>query len=34
MEKFYCEAIDPDIKQYEEIRRSTTGQGEDFTTGC
>ena len=22
------------IKQYEEIRRLTIGQGEDYTTGC
>ena len=23
-----------DIKRYEEIRKLTTGQGEDYTTGC
>ena len=27
-------AIDSDIKWYEEIRKLTTWQGEDFTTGC
>ena len=26
--------IDSDIKWYEEIRKLTTWQGEDFTTGC
>ena len=31
---FYDQPIDSDIKQYEEIRKLTTGQGEDYTTGC
>ena len=31
---FYDQAIDSDLKQYEEIRKLTTGQGEDYTTGC
>ena len=31
---FYDQAIDPKIKQYEEIRKLTTGQGEDYTTRC
>ena len=31
---FYDQATDSDIKQYEEIRKLTTGQGEDYTTGC
>ena len=31
---FYDNATDSDIKLYEEIRRLTTGQGEDYTTGC
>ena len=31
---FYDQAIDSDIKRYEEIRTLTTGQGEDYTTGC
>ena len=25
---------DSDIKRYEEIRKLTTGQDEDYTTGC
>ena len=31
--KFYDEAIDWDIKRYEEIRKLTTEQGKDYTTG-
>ena len=31
---FYDQAIDSDRKQYEEIKKLTTGQGEDCTTGC
>ena len=31
---FYDQAIDSDIKRYEEIRKLTTEQGEDYTTGC
>ena len=27
---FYDQAIDSDIKRYEEIRKLTTGQGEDY----
>ena len=34
MKNFYDQAIDSDIKRYEEIRKLITGQGEDFTTGC
>ena len=30
---FYDQAIDSDIKRYKEIRKLTTGQGEDYTTG-
>ena len=30
---FYNQAIDCDIKRYEEIRKLTTGQGEEYTTG-
>ena len=26
--------MDSNIKQYEEIRKSTTRQGEDYTAGC
>ena len=31
---FYDQTTDSDIKRYEEIRKLTTGQGEDYTTGC
>ena len=31
---FYDQAIYSDIKRYKEIRKLTTGQGEDYTTGC
>ena len=31
---FSDQPIDSDIKTYEEIRNLTTGQGEDYTTGC
>ena len=31
---FYNGPIDSDIKWYEEIRKLTTGQGEDYITGC
>ena len=31
---FYDQPIYFDIKQYEEIRKLTTGQGEDYTTWC
>ena len=31
---FYDQAIDSDIKRHEEIRKLTTGQGEEYTTGC
>ena len=30
----FDQAIDSDIKRYKEIRKLTTGQGEDYTTGC
>ena len=31
---FHDQQMDSNIKQYEEIRKSTTRQGEDYTTGC
>ena len=34
MKNFYDQAIDSDIKRYEEIRKLTAGQGEDYTSGC
>ena len=34
VKNFYDQASDSNIKQYDEIRKLTTGQGEDYTTGC
>ena len=31
---FYDQAINDSIKQYDEIRKIPTGQGDDYTTGC
>ena len=31
---FYDQAINDSIKQYNEIRQISTGQGDDYTTGC
>ena len=31
---FYDQAINDAIKQYDEIRKISTGQGDDYTTGC
>ena len=31
---FFNQAINSDIKRYEEIRKLTTGQGEGYTNGC
>ena len=31
---FYDQPIDSDIKLYEEIKKLTTRQGEDYTRGC
>ena len=31
---FYDQAIDSNIKWYEEIKKLTTGKGEYYTTGC
>ena len=31
---FYDQAIDSDIKRYEEIRKLTTGWGKDYTSEC
>ena len=31
---FYDQAINSDIKRYDKIRKLTTGQGADCTTGC
>ena len=32
--KIYEQVIDSDRKRYEEIRKSTAGQGENYTTEC
>ena len=35
MEKnFYDQPVDSNIKRCEKIRKLTTGQGEDYNTGC
>ena len=31
---FFDQAIGSDIKRYKDIRKLTTGQGENYTTGC
>ena len=31
---FYDQPINNSIKQYDEIRNISTGQGDDYTTGC
>ena len=31
---FYVQPINDLIKQYNEIRKTATGQGDDYTTGC
>ena len=31
---FYDQSINDLIKQYDEVRKASTGQGDDYTTGC
>ena len=31
---FYDQAINDSIKQYDKVRKVSTGQGDDYTTGC
>ena len=31
---FYDQSINDLIKQYDEIRKISTGKGDDYTTGC
>ena len=31
---FYDQVINDSIKQYNEVRKISTGQGDDYTTGC
>ena len=32
--KFYDQPINDQTKKYDEIRKSATGKGDDYTTGC
>ena len=32
--KFYDQSINDLIKQYDEVRKISTAQGDDYTTGC
>ena len=32
--KIYAQPINDFIKQYNEVRKVSTGQGDDYTTGC
>ena len=34
MKNFYDQEIDSDKKRNEEIKKLTTGQSEDYSTGC
>ena len=34
IKNFYDQPINDSVKQYDEIRRISTGQGDDYTTGC
>ena len=34
IENFYDQPIDSDIKRYKEIGKLTTGQGDEYATGC
>ena len=31
---FYDQSINDPIKQYDEVRKISTGQGDNYTTGC
>ena len=31
---FYDQNIDDDLNKYDELRKVTTGRGDDYTTGC
>ena len=31
---FYDQAINNSVKQYDEVRKISTGQDDDYTTGC
>ena len=34
IKNFYDHPSDSDMKRYEDIRKLTIGQGDDYTTGC
>ena len=34
IKNFYDQSSDSDMKRYEDIRKLTIGQGDDYTTGC
>ena len=31
---FYDQPVNDSIKQYDEVRKTSTGKGDDYTTGC
>ena len=31
---FYDQPINDSVKQYDELKKTATGQGDDYTTGC
>ena len=31
---FYDQSVNDSVKQYDETRKISTGQGDDYTTGC
>ena len=31
---FYNQPINDSIKQYDEVKKVSTGRGDDYTTGC
>ena len=33
-ENFFDQLVKNDIRAYDSIQKSSTGQGEDYTTGC
>ena len=34
IKNFYDQPSDSDMERYEDIRKLTIGQGDDYTTGC
>ena len=32
--EFYNQLINDSVKQYDEVRKVSTGQGDDYATGC